>query len=562
MTLKTILDVEVNDEDFLRFKERFSQYEAQLSKMPKEWATAGEEGAKLKSSFEAVTAAMMIHAELSARMGKSQKDTDRTSFSISQHWLNLSRSTRKVASDIAGITLDIAKVGAFGLLGLGGGLWGIGHLAGTAAEGRRSALGRDVTFGEQASFGANFSRLVEPGAFLSSVNSALHDVTQRAALYGAGFREPDLRGKNTGQVSEELLPKLKELADNTSDAMLAQTLTARHLDQFISLEDFQRLKATPWSEMNELRQRYLGNVGPQGLTPVEQKAWADFQTQLHNAGNAIETTFERGLMPLAGPLADLSKGFSDASSAFLASPLLKEWIVGVGESLEKFAGYLRTPEFESDVRNFVENVKSLAASTRAALEALGIISPSSGEAGSTSTYTTPDGQRLTHQNLSLTPPDSRPLWQRDQRSAWDTLVGATHNPGNIKALPGQPSDSRGFAAFPNDREGFLALRNQLLRDQYVHHQDSLMKLIYGNAEWAGYSTTDRKAYLSNLMKATGKGANDKINLSDQNEMLRVMAAITRQEKGARGEKYTPEVIVTIINSTGSDVTTQTTQAAH
>jgi hypothetical protein len=63
------------------------------------------------------------------------------------------------------------------------------------------------------------------------------------------------------------------------------------------------------------------------------------------------------------------------------------------------------------------------------------------------------------------------------------------------------------------------------------------------------------------MGATGKGANERINMNDLAEAAKVMSAIARQEHGRRYSEFTPEVIVKILNSTGSDVTTQTTQAA-
>ena len=333
MAVKPIISIDMDVAAFDKFRESFTQFEEQVKRVRVETKATG-------AGFAGVSA------------------------TTSRAWANLARDSKSVAGNILGATralLRWAEIGGIvsGLLGVGG-LWGIDRLAIAAGNQRRSALGLGITPGEQRGFAATYGRLSDPGQFLSGVNAALHDVTQRVGLYGAGLTEGDLRGKDTGQVAALLVPALKRLADATPESMMAQVLKARHLDQFVTLEDFERYKHTPAAEIAGYQKEYQDRRRKLELNDTELKAWQNLQVQLHFAGMSIETTLIRGLTPLTPQLTQLSKAFTGVFEAFVNSPALKEWLGDVADGMKSLATWIATPQFKSSVEDVARGFVNVA----------------------------------------------------------------------------------------------------------------------------------------------------------------------------------------------------------
>jgi hypothetical protein len=383
--VKSVIDIDVNDGAFQRFSELFAKYQDQLKKTPDAWkkvsdevettiskTTEGVEGvgdATEKVNVAAAATSVLFHqtfvhvnnqAAAVGTIAKNQTAVTRAASAQSNHWKDMARNAKTFAGHIGDATRSIlrwsALTGVFtGLLGAGG-LFGIDRLAHNAGNSRRNSLGLGVSVGEEKAFGLNYGRVVDPASFLGGVNESLHDVTKRVGLYGAGLTEKDLAGKDTAGVAAELIPALKKIADQTPEAMMAQVLKARYLDQFVTLEEFQSLKNTPASEVAQYGRQYQADSKSLDLNQDMLKKWQDFQVQLHRAGEQIETTFIKGLTPLAEPLGHLSEAFTKTLESLLAAPKLKEWIEDLAVGIKKFGDYLLTDKFQEDVKNFVVKV--------------------------------------------------------------------------------------------------------------------------------------------------------------------------------------------------------------
>lgn len=383
MAVKSVvLDVEVKDESFNKFAESFKKYQKALAETPKAWAEVGEHATSTGITFEKLVAALLAQAEFAHVLSEKQEVVTKHVEHQESAWRGIARSTKTVATNILDATRSLlrwAEIGGVvsGLLGLGG-LFGMERLALAASAQRRGALGMGVSPGEQRSFGVNFGRVVNPDQFLGGVNEALHDVTKRSSLYAAGLGEGSIKGKNTAQVAAALIPALKRLADQTPEPMMAQVLKARQLDQFISLEDFQRLRNTPGAEIAQYGKDYQRDIGSLNLTKGQQKAWQDFQVQLTRAGEQIEATFIRGLTPLTPALTKLSSEFSHFIQVLLDSPLIKQWIQQFGDALHWFADQIDTPEFKAGVEAFASGVVKIAKAIAQAIQ--WIAGPSTGPA--------------------------------------------------------------------------------------------------------------------------------------------------------------------------------------
>jgi hypothetical protein len=385
VAVKSIIDVEINDGAFKRFSDTFQKYQDQLAKTRPAWESVSDEARETARGFERIAAALMAQNAVAHQLAKEQAAAERSATRQGRSWHNLAKDSRSFAAHVKDATTALLRWSAItgavsGLLGAGG-LFGIDRLAVSAGNQRRSSLGLGVTAGEQNAFAVNYGRVVDPNSFLSGVNQSLTDVNKRVGLYGAGLSEADIRGKDTAQVAVELLPALKKLADATPTSQLAQVLKARHLDQFIGLQDFERLKNTSASEIGGYGQQFLLDAQKLNLTKQQLHDWQDLQVQLHRAGSEIEATFIRGLAPLAPKIGSLSGSVSRLVDAFLRNPETAHWIDMVATGLDDLAKYIGTPQFSKDVNDFVTDIGRLATAIGSALHWLaGAVSPASPEA--------------------------------------------------------------------------------------------------------------------------------------------------------------------------------------
>ena len=359
MAVKSIIDIEVNDDAFKKFAELFAKYQTTLAKTPGAWGDVGKEVKGVKTAFELAAGALVAQHELSKRVGAETAQTANSAERVALSWHNMARDSKEFVANVGNATKSLIRwTGLTGLISgiLGaGGLFGIERMAMGVNAGRYSSQGLGLGYGQQKSFGINFGRVVEPSGFLGAVSSALADPAQRAGLYGLGFNNAQLRG-STADVSVELLKALKKMADNTDPLMYQTMLQARGLSQFASAEDLRRLHAMSGSDFNGMVGGYRRDVGPLGLSTGDQNAWTNFSIQMHRAGEQIENVFVKALVPLAPGLEHLSKSFTEAIAAFLGNPALKKWLDSVDKSLEQFAKYVGTDEFIKKIKDFADGI--------------------------------------------------------------------------------------------------------------------------------------------------------------------------------------------------------------
>jgi len=371
VAIKSILEIEVNSAAFTRFNEQFKQYEAELIASKTKWNEATQEMQNASGEMDTLVALMFtfqtnLISALDAQRANSSQIEKQVSYAerLDKMWKSMSEQTKSFAANIGHATLSLLKWSSItgvisGILGAGG-LFGIDRLAISAGNQRRSALGLGVTPGEQQSFEANYGRVVDPGQILGGVNEALHDVSKRFTLYAAGLSERALQGKDTAEVSAELLPALKRLADQTPANLLANVLQARGLNQFITLEDFERLKNTPAGEIRDYGDRYRRSVAPLELPEGVSKAWQDLQVQLGIAGRTLEQTLIVGLTGLAKPIGDLSASFTHLVQDLLGSKTVADLLTKLSGGIKWLDDEISKPDFHDNVEKFLSAIGQMA----------------------------------------------------------------------------------------------------------------------------------------------------------------------------------------------------------
>jgi hypothetical protein len=542
MTVKTLLTAEIDDKSFKAFKAQYDAYEKSLKKLPEAWQQVTKSVEGSKKGYTTLLATLVAQNVQTRLHVQAQREADRLTMTAVDRWSTLARHSGTFAANVLRASRLMTEIG--GLAG-GGGLWGIDRMAEGVGARRRAAQGLGLRYGQQQSFELNYQRLVDTNSLLSGVSAALGTAGGRTALYGAGLRERDLRG-NTGDVAAKLIPALARLADQTNPMLWGDQIKARHLDQWfgIDVEDMRRLHATSPKERGQIAASYARDQSALDLDPDAQQKWQDFAKQMGLVARHIRTVIEKDLIPLERPLEKLSSSFETAATAFLGSDTIRRWMDQAGKGLETFASYVGTPEFQKNVE---DGVKAIGAFGTAVSDVVKWLSPADKSYRTAAAVSRTGGLfGMGHWFEPSTPAAAaaRSPWMRT--GAWRGATwGASplNNPGNLR-MPGQAT---GFAQFPTEQAGLLALARQLRLYSNRDHLDTISGII---GKYAPPAENDTAAYINDVTRRTGYRADQHLNLSDNATLAQLMAAITKHEGGKKD--YPQKVIVEVLNNTGGN----------
>lgn len=566
--VKSVFEVDVDDQSFKDFSTLFDKYQKQLQKMPGAWAGINKE---MKSSFEAATAALMAQSQLNRQSQQAQKDQLKRTKDQASYWHSMASSSSEFVRNLYRATGSLirwtglaAEIG--GLLGIGG-LWGLDRLAGSVGSGRRVSQGLGLANGERMAFGLNYGRITDPSQFLGGVNEALHDPSQRYRLYAAGMGAGDLAGKDTAGVATMLMDRYKQLADRTDPQMLAAQLKAH--GGLMSLEDFERLKALSPEEYGSIRSSYSKDARGLGLPDKMQRTWQEFDIQLHRAGQTIENAFVRGLTPLIPQLDRLSKIAAGLVTNFMTWLDKSHAIEKVGTGIQKLGDYLTSDSFAANMKMFGDDLLFLAGKIHSAAVLFG--APDNSAAAKANPNRAPGASILQKFKGSLE--DNSP----EVFGPWAGMLGAIakaeSNNGDPKYMhsygkngqllaSGKYGLSPGVAKFygvdPMNEVQAKHGSALYLRDLGRHYGDDPTKVLAAYNWGPGNLDKDIKKYGADWFKHLPKETDQYVRKILKNGD----AFFTALRTGGGAANLNPTVKIEIRNFTGSDVVTQTGQAAR
>ena len=96
------------------------------------------------------------------------------------------------------------------------------------------------------------------------------------------------------------------------------------------------------------------------LKPEEEKAAQDFETNMTKAGQAIETSFVKGLVKLSGPLGELSEFGRQTGRVDHSREGAPDVVKALGDGIEWLAKEVEKPSFVSEVEGLASTIGSLA----------------------------------------------------------------------------------------------------------------------------------------------------------------------------------------------------------
>ncbi|HFV9221161.1 hypothetical protein PVM11_17805 [Enterobacter roggenkampii] len=601
MVAKSIVDIDVNDDKFVAFMEKFKEYQAALEELPEAWrglahgatdatketAKAKTEGDLLAKAFsEGASAILSINSGLERltdsldRANKSQEDFNKKTRSSKGFLSDATKDAKSLAGHIRDATTSLLSwggiVGLFtGVLGVGG-LFGLNRLAATTGSQRFTSLGIGTSIGALDSTAINYQKaLGNPTGTLGAIRDSQMDLSKRWQFQALGINNPD-------QDPAKLLPQLIRNARDifVKNGSTLQGANAYGLTNFFSLDDLNRFKNMSDEEINAMERRAQKDAKLLQITDQQARQWQDFNVQLDYSGQSIRNTFVRGLGPLTPQLSKLSDALAGAIDTVLQSPELGKWIDGLAGGIERFGNYLASPEFTKDVDSFMAGIEKLGAligkvydwvvgktdisvsdvtSGSSILSDKKVTDPKTGQTYTPGSEDDPrvwgwlKGVKRFFSSGDVKPVDPTPA---DVSAKGRTIADRFNNPTNLRWAEGygtHNTKSGKFAVFPTLDEGVLASAKQL----QIYGTRGINTVSEIAKKWAPSNENDTAEYIRHVVKTTGLGANDRLNLNDPAILAKLISAMSTKE-GA-GNRVSEGAVIQIFNNTGGNAIVSSSQ---
>ncbi|MEY8579891.1 hypothetical protein AALM51_10085 [Enterobacter roggenkampii] len=601
MVAKSIVDIDVNDDKFVAFMEKFKEYQAALEELPEAWrglahgatdatketAKAKTEGDLLAKAFsEGASAILSINSGLERltdsldRANKSQEDFNKKTRSSKGFLSDATKDAKSLAGHIRDATTSLLSwggiVGLFtGVLGVGG-LFGLNRLAATTGSQRFTSLGIGTSIGALDSTAINYQKaLGNPTGTLGAIRDSQMDLSKRWQFQALGINNPE-------QDPAKLLPQLIRNARDifVKNGSTLQGANAYGLTNFFSLDDLNRFKNMSDEEIDAMERRAQKDAKLLQITDQQARQWQDFNVQLDYSGQSIRNTFVRGLGPLTPQLSKLSDALAGAIDTVLQSPELGKWIDGLAGGIERFGNYLASPEFTKDVDSFMSGIEKLGAligkvydwvvgktdisvsdvtSGSSILSDKKVTDPKTGQTYTPGSEDDPrvwgwlKGVKRFFSSGDVKPVDPTPA---DVSAKGRTIADRFNNPTNLRWAEGygtHNTKSGKFAVFPTLDEGVLASAKQL----QIYGTRGINTVSDIAKKWAPSNENDTAEYIRHVVKTTGLGANDRLNLNDPAILAKLISAMSTKE-GA-GNRVSEGAVIQIFNNTGGNAIVSSSQ---
>lgn len=601
MVAKSILEIDVNDDKFTSFMEKFREYQAALDELPEAWRGAAQgigdsaketakakvEGSALAKAFsDGADAILSINSGLDRlstsieEANKKQKDFNKNARSSGGFLKTAAKDAKSIAWHIKNATTSLLSwgsiVGVFtGVLGAGG-LFGINRLAATTGAQRFTSLGLGTTIGGMDAAAINYQKaLGNPTGTLGAIRDAKMDLSKRWTFSAMGIDNPD-------QDPAKLLPQMIRNARDifVKSGSTAQGANAYGLTNFFSLDDLNRFKNMTDEEIDAMQKRVEKDSQLLQITDQQARQWQDFNVQLDYSSQSIRNTFVRGLGPLTPALTKLSEALTSAIDTVLKSPELGKWIDGLASGIQRFGNYLASPEFTKDVESFMSGVQKMGAligkvfdwvtgktnitvsdvtSESSILSNTQVTDPKTGKTYTPGSDDDPHvwgwlkGVRRFFSNGDVSPVDSQPS---DVSAKGRTIADRFNNPTNLRWADGYGTHDTvngKFAVFPTLDEGVLAAAKQL----QIYGTRGVNTVRDIASKWAPPNENDTEAYIRHVVRSTKFSENETLNLNDPAVLAKLISAKASME-GA-GRRVNESTVIQIFNNTGGSAIVSSAQ---
>ena len=371
MTMKSVLDVEVNDEQFKAFYDLFEEYKKHLGTMPDDWSKIDKATKAAGKSFEAATGGTLaILEEISLHTKamasdlkdaiKAQKEFGKASRTSGGELKKMAGYAKSLGSHIFGIGKYLFKVGALGggVSLLGG--FGLRELGESAVSTQHEARGIGVSPGQLKAWRVDMSRYVDPGMLGKVANAQTTPQGLLSLSIATGIPMGQLSNMAPDAIAQTLANRERSFWKSAPAGL--QTMMpqwTQGFGRFSSPEEARRLAASGSGALSAAEARYRSDTSSLNIDAKTVRAWYSFTRELSYAGQKIETVLTNRLAALAPYMSGFVDSITKSASLFINSALTPENIKKFGEGMNEFAAYIGSPKFRGEVKQVREALSDL-----------------------------------------------------------------------------------------------------------------------------------------------------------------------------------------------------------
>lgn len=562
MTTRSIIDIEVNDEQFKAFHSLFLQYEDKLKSLAGEWEKAGASTKEAGIPFEKVvndSQKIVDHTiRLTHELKKATKAQNEFYFSTNNAGKKLKKmagDAKELGSSIFGIGKFLGKMGLYGF-GLGGlGIFGLDALAHSAVNNQRKAKGIGVDQGSLRAFGTDFGRYVDP-SMLSTIAAAQGDLTKRQYLSMAAGISYNQAG--TMGADELAIKSMQNLHDwwamTKPENRSTNLMSSRGFTQMgYSFEDARRIGTTSGADLLAASTQYRSDKKLLEVTDDVTSKWYILSRQLELAGQSIETNLINRLSDLGPAVGGLVTQLANDLKSII-SGITPEDIDNFAKGIQTFSQYLGSKEF-------IDSLKTFGSAMFVLSGVIVKLASFFGYKAAKDTLGSPASQGLGVGQYSVQKASGSPKEHLARLSELDKQYGFPE--GTMKRLWGAESD---YGLDPSskieNKKGALGdfqFLSKTAKDYGITDRSNFDQSSKGAAK---YLSDLKKRYKGDLNKALagynwGLGRMDaNLQNNGQNWFMNTPSSTQAYVNKVNG------VNVVISNKTGSDVSVSTNALAH
>lgn len=360
MANKSVIDIDVNDQQFKQFYELYKGFSSNLEEMPESWKALNEASGKAQDSMIAAFAAidsrlahisggvqdMNKHLRDSKALQKQFGDLTGSSESAMKRLAHASKGVRDTLFGIGGF---LTKMGVLGLGVFTGATFGLDKLAQSAVGTQRTARGLGMTPGQLKAFQTDFGlRYMDEGTLGNVVNARsdlVGSMWMRRAL--GGVSSDKLNGMDPGELGAQLAIKAHDWwvshPDNQRNPTFYQPSGLQQSG--ISFDLARQYGNTDRAELLLALTQYRKDSQGLNIGNKQLNGLYAFERQLKLAGADLETYLSRKLSALGPHLGSFITTLEKDGKKLLDEVLTPKNLDALGHGLDEIASYLGSKDF-------------------------------------------------------------------------------------------------------------------------------------------------------------------------------------------------------------------------
>lgn len=370
MAVKSVLDIDVNDESFKRFTDLFGKYRDSLANQPDMWKRVGKESDKAGESFADIAATLLAMNSLTK---ENAEQMDKSNGELSHHaslWKSVHRSTTGVLRNVGDIAKWLTRMGidlGLGAVGTGiAGLFGLLEMSKGVTDKYIGSLATGTSIGQREAFERfQGTYLGGPGAadrFLSNVllGQTPANAAQFSAMSVLGVHPSGNVYSDADRFLKALQERAKTMPKDKASMLLAQMPFLSSMG--VTPEILQTLQTMSRRDLQQAINAGNANVGRLGMSAAAGRNWTVFGQSIGASWASMITQLENAISGsgLLKPLQRIMNTFSNDVDKLLRSPLAKAALTDVANALDRFANYIARGSFTNDIEKFGNDVKEFA----------------------------------------------------------------------------------------------------------------------------------------------------------------------------------------------------------